>query len=90
MRKIAISLAALATVAIAFPVANSARAEERVVIKTGRHRHHDRGLHVGWDHSRHWGRRDRDINVGFVGPRHRHHDRTVIIKKRGYHHDLDD
>ncbi len=51
MRKIVLTLAALAAVGFVVPMITSAKAEEnRVVIKEHGERHHmDRGHHYGWD-----------------------------------------
>lgn len=66
MRKIVLTLAALATIGIALPVvSNTADAREVVIVK--KHRHWDRGHHYGWyrDHERdrHYGYRDRRDTV---------------------------
>lgn len=58
MRRIILTLAALAAVGIAVPVAsNTASAREVVIIK----KHRDHGRHLGWIH-RHegWRHHDRD------------------------------
>ena len=74
MRKILVALAAAAAIGIAMPVtAPSAQAQDTVVIKTKPAAkqvisHHDRGLHRGFTHSRHYGYA-------------RHASSTVVVKK---------
>lgn len=62
MRIMFIALAALATTAIAFPMA--AHSEETVVIKK-----HDNGHHYGWRHRHH----NKKVVVIKERDRHRHH-----------------
>jgi hypothetical protein len=53
MRKIVLTLAALAAVGFVVPMTTSAKAEDtKVVIKHRGERHHmDRGYHRGWEHA---------------------------------------
>lgn len=75
MRKILLSLAALAAFGLALPaVSNSANAREVVIIK--KHRHWDRGHHYGWDRGRHYGW-DRGRHYGW---RHHHRGASVVIR----------
>jgi hypothetical protein len=71
MRKIVMTLAALAAFGIALPVATNSASAETVIIKKT---HRDRGWHEGWRH-RH---RDRIV----VRERHRHHGHGVGIVVR--------
>ena len=77
MRKIVLTLAALAAVGFVVPMTTSAKAEDtKVVIKhRGEGHHMDRGRHVGFEHSRHYG----------YG--HAHAKKVVIIKHGRRHHD---
>ena len=70
MRKIILTLAALAAVGFVVPMTTSAKAEEgKVVIKERGERHHmDRGHHYGW------GRGDRNKVVIIKHRRHHDHD----------------
>ena len=52
MRGIILSTLALGALMVAVPTANAAK-RGTVIEKS----HHDRGLHRGWSHSRHWGAR---------------------------------
>ncbi|MDO9411368.1 MAG: hypothetical protein Q7T81_02180 [Pseudolabrys sp.] len=72
MRKLLIALAALAVVGISLPVVSTASAQTVVV----KERHHDRGLHRGYDRGRHH------------GDWRRHHAKKVVIIKRdrGHHY----
>jgi hypothetical protein len=76
MRKIVLTLAALAAVGFVVPMTTSAKAEDtKVVIKhRGEGRHMDRGHHYGWDRGRH------------RGWEHAHAKKVVIIKKHGRRH----
>jgi hypothetical protein len=72
MRKVLLSLAALATIGIAMPAVTTAANAETVVIK----KHRDHGWHNSWRH-RH------DRVVVREGWRHRHHrDHTVGVVVR--------
>jgi Ni/Co efflux regulator RcnB len=70
MRKIVLTLAALAAVGFVVPMTTSAKAEgekEKVVIKERGERHHmDRGEHRGWGHG--------DRNKVVIIKHRRHHD----------------
>ncbi len=76
MRKIFLTLAALAAVGFVVPMTTSAKAEDtKVVIKhRGGGHHMDRGRHLGFAHSRHYG-------YGNA-----HAKKVVIIKKHGRRH----
>jgi hypothetical protein len=64
MRKVVLALAAVASVGLIVPVINSARAEDRIVIRErGDHHHHHR-----WH-------RDHDRKVVVIKRKHRDHDR---------------
>jgi Ni/Co efflux regulator RcnB len=71
MRKIVLTLAALAAVGFVVPMTTSAKAEDaKVVIKNrGEHRHMDRGYHRGWEHAH-----DKKVVVIKHGRRHHDHD----------------
>jgi Ni/Co efflux regulator RcnB len=89
MRKIVIALAAFAAIGIALPVTSPASAAtvKKVVIKHG-DRHHDRGLHRGWNNTKRVTviHRDRDHDRRSFA---RGHDKKVIIKSRGGDRDHD-
>jgi Ni/Co efflux regulator RcnB len=75
MRKIFLTLAALAAVGFVVPMTTSAKAEDtKVVIKHRGGHHMDRGRHLGFAHSRH------------EGYGHAHAKKVVIIKKHGRRH----
>ena len=67
MRKIVLTLAALAAFGIALPVvSNTADAKEIVIIK----KHRDHGRHLGWQRGRHEGWRHEG---------RRHHDGAKVV-----------
>ena len=70
MRKIILTLAALAAVGIALPVATTSASAETVVIKQ------NRGHHYGWRNHH----RDRVVVV-----KQRHRDRVVVREGRRHH-----
>jgi len=70
MRKIIMTLAALAAFGIALPAATTSASAETVVIKK------DRGHHYGWRNHH----RDRIV------VRERHRDRRVIVREGHRHH----
>jgi Ni/Co efflux regulator RcnB len=76
MRKILLSLAALAALGIALPAATSTADAREVVIIKKKHRHHwDRGHHHGWYRHNHWRHREHH------GWRHHHdHGARVVIR----------
>jgi len=79
MRKIILTLAALAAVGIALPAATNSASAETVVIKK------DRGHHYGWDRGHHYGwRNHRAERVVVVKKRHyrEHHGATVGVQVR--------
>ena len=74
MRKIILTLAALATVGIALPVATNSASAETVVIKR------DRGHHYGWDRGHHYGwRNHRAERVVIVNKRHHREYRGATV-----------
>jgi hypothetical protein len=77
MRKIILTLAALAAFGIALPAATTQSAyAETVVIKK------DRGHHYGWNRGHHYGWRNRDRDRVVVMKRHREHGATVGVQVR--------
>ena len=70
MRKVLLSLAALAAFGLALPAASTSASAETVIIK----KHRDHGWHHGWRH------RDRVV----VRERHRSH--GVILREGRRHH----
>lgn len=88
MKKLALALAAAAALGLAVPAftTNAAQAQESVKVKvrTGHHQgarakfvvRHDRGLHRGWSHSRHYGAA-RHVTIV-----KKHRGGGVVVKKR--------
>ena len=92
MRKFALAMAAVAAVAFTAPAfaqtapapQRMAQADVKVKVKSGERGHmrkkvvvrHDRGLHRGWSHSRHYGANKKVVVVKKKGP-----GKTVIKKK---------
>jgi Ni/Co efflux regulator RcnB len=75
MRKIVLTLAALAAVGFVLPAATTSASAETVVIKKG---HRDHGWHRGWHEGR---RHDRVVVREREGFRHhRHHGVGVVIR----------
>ena len=70
MRKVLLSLAALAAFGLALPAASTSASAETVIIK----KHRDHGWHHGWRH------RDRVV----VRERHRHH--GIVVREGRRHH----
>ena len=64
MRKIILTLAALAAFGIALPAATTSASAETVVIKK------DRGHHYGWTRGHHYGWRNRDRDRVVIMKRH--------------------
>ena len=75
MRKVLLSLTALAVVGFALPAASTSASAETVIIK----KHRDHGWHNGWHNG--WHHRDR-----VVVREHRHHE-GVILREGRRHHD---
>jgi hypothetical protein len=77
MRKILLSLAALAALGLALPaVSSTADAREVIVIKK-KHRHYDHGRHYGWYRGHHYGW-ERGHHYGWRN--HQHHGDRVVIR----------
>jgi hypothetical protein len=70
MRKVLLSLAALAAFGLALPAASTSASAETVIIK----KHRDHGWHHGWRH------RDRVV----IKERHRSH--GVVVREGRRHH----
>jgi Ni/Co efflux regulator RcnB len=79
MRKIVLTLAALAAFGIALPVATTSANAETVVIKKS---HRDHGRHHGWDRGRHEGWRNHRRDRVVVREGRRHHGATVGVSVR--------
>ena len=78
MRKIIMTLAALAAFGIAIPAATTSASAETVVIKK------DRGHHYGWNRGHHYGWRNHRADRVVVVKRHHreHHGATVGVQVR--------
>jgi hypothetical protein len=73
MRKLVLTLTALAAFGIALPAVTSSASAETVVIKK------NHGWHHGWRHHR-------DHVVVREGWRHRHHGARVVVHESSRHH----
>ena len=76
MRKIILTLAALAAFGIALPVATTSASAETVVIKK------DRGHHYGWNRGHHYGWRNHRADRVVVVKRHHEPRATVGVQVR--------
>ena len=76
MRKIVLTLAALAAFGIALPVATTSANAETVIIKK------NHGRHLGWDRGRHEGWRNHRRDRVVIREGRRHHGATVGVSVR--------
>ena len=71
MRKIVLTLAALAAVGLAVPTFATSPAEAREVVIIKKKKHRDHGRHLGWYKGKHY---------GWAKHRHHRHGTRVIVR----------